>query len=67
MVHELEPARGPVFVIEPAEHPIQNVDVELSEYWPFGQATHVVAPAAVPVFVFEPSSHALQSTLPMAS
>ena len=61
-VHELAPAKEPVFVIEPASHVMQPV--EFDEYSPAAHAVHVVAPAAEPVSVVEPAAHSEQYDFP---
>ena len=50
LVHVDAPAPVPVFVMDPAAHPVHTPAPAL-EYSPAAQRVHEVAPALVPVFV----------------
>ena len=59
-MHELAPAAVPVFVIDPAPHPMHSSTFDAVEYVPAAQAVHVVAPADEPVSVIDPAWHGTQ-------
>ena len=65
--HELAPPKDPVFVIEPAPHPMHDESVDTVEYLPAPHAVHAVAPAADPVSVIDPAAHSEQYDLPSAA
>ena len=55
LLHELAPAAVPVFVIDPATHPMHSSTFDAVEYIPAAQAVHIVAPADEPVSVIDPA------------
>ena len=65
--HAVAPAAEPVFVIEPAPHPMHDASVDAVEYLPAPHAVHAVAPTADAVSVIDPAAHSEQYDLPSAA